>query len=107
MTAPLMGDDDRRVAVAVLADQREQRRRIAGIEPDTAMRCRAAEAADLIGSVDGVASAEEDCVRHRRIVVDRRAPDALQAERLVVAGRRDIAEAGRRYRPDIASSPVY
>lgn len=40
------------------------------MQPDAAMRGRAAEPGNLVAAVNGEAAMEEDRVRHRRVVID-------------------------------------
>ena len=85
----------------------EQFRRIAGRKPYAAMRSRAAERAGRVGAVDGVAAAEEDRMRHRRVVIFARIMHLDEMARAIASARRHIALPRRRDRPDIIGAAVF
>ena len=61
-------NNDRGGAHAFALHEAEEDRSVAGIEPHTAVRGRAAEMRNLVAAVDGEAAIEENRMRHRRIV---------------------------------------
>ncbi|ESX11548.1 hypothetical protein X768_10700 [Mesorhizobium sp. LSJC265A00] len=63
---------------------------IVGMQPHAAMRRRPSQPLDGVGRMHGVAAAEEDRMRHRRVVVFLRMPHLVHAGRLERAGRRDM-----------------
>ena len=69
------------------------------MQTDAAVRRRTAKVRDLVAAVDGVTTAEEDRVRHRRPVVLAGKPFARQPFGPVAAVRRPIASACRRNGP--------
>src|SRR5206468_569011 len=86
-------NDDRSLPIAVRLDEGEQGRGAPGRQAHAAVRGGASDVSDFVGPVDRVAAAEEDRVGHRRVVVvDGRAPDALEADRMEIAGREPVAD---------------
>src|SRR5215470_706569 len=84
----------------LLFHQRIEPRGIARLEPHAAMRCGAANPAGVEVAVDRVAGlAEEDGMRHRRVVPLLREMVRLHAKRRVSAARRVVALLAGGYGP--------
>ena len=83
------------LAGAMLLHQREELCGVGGVQPDAAMRGRAAERADGPGAMDCVAAAEEHGMGHRAAIFAR-VPVLLQPGRPIDAvGRTETLAAGR------------
>src|SRR5262245_6578762 len=93
-------DADAGVALTIALDERVKGSGIRGVQPDAAMRSRRAEAAHILGPMNGVTAIEEHRVRHRRVVIFARIMHPLQIFRTEAAARRIIAPFGGRHLPD-------
>src|SRR5436190_17128408 len=102
----LTADDDARVREAVLPHEIEQRARVRRKQPHATVRGGTPERTGFVGAVNREIAVKENRVRHRRAMVDRRIPDALEPDRLEAAGRRRVALARGRYRPHMAHEAI-
>src|SRR5207248_9923656 len=76
------------------------------MQPDTAMGCRTAETAEVVGAVNGKTVIEEDRMRHRRIVVFPGIPAPRHHLRMKDAARCAVAASSGRDRPAVARRSV-
>ena len=94
------GDDDRVLAIPARCTSANSVAAAARMQPHAAMRGGTAEARNVVGAVDRVALVEEDRMRHRRAVVAGREPAAREPLWPEAPGRRAVAAAAGRDRPN-------